>query len=587
MGIRHPHKPPGLMSAATDRRILALLVRARMSLRRQRRDNSFYHRLAVTGRNPRATLEAELASLLPPRRDWPTPGIRARRRATQLGIDPVAVTLTDWLLSQLSTPKRRSPAWLKRLRRFLGLVRTRVRDWRPESTFPAPSVHALPKTRACSKGEADSFRCVTAYRLADRIVISIAARYLRELTDPLMDAGSLAFRTESPPITHHDAIERILAFREKHFDKELWVAEVDIRGFFDVVSHDEARKAVSVLLDRLPTADGVDERALRILTAYLSSYSFNHVGRDQALAQARRHQRSGYGIDVPWPESALRDLGVDTRNTAIGVPQGGALSCFLANAILDIADRAVRDAIDKARRDPSEALYLRYCDDIICLSSSRDTCERMVNAYAEALRVLKLPAHGMVQFERAYKSRREGQTGGFWKGKSKAPYKWGPAGKSASVPWCGFVGYHVRYDGILRVRPSSIKKEVEKQHHILGQVQRYLRRTGQPRSKRQIVYRFRQRLRSIAVGTRTSRGGASSPRFCWTQGFRLLAKQPALAGQLRNLDRHRMACVARLSRGLRSKGIIPAVRTQSQILKFEGFPFSYASVVERRGKGLN
>ena len=67
--------------------------------------------------------------------------------------------------------------------------------------------------------------------------------------------------------------------------------------------------------------------------------------------------------------------------------------------------------------------------------------------------------------------------------KSKAPYEWGPATKPGRVPWCAFVGYQIRHDGALRLRPSSLKKEVEKHNHILGRVGRFLRRDVNPEAR--------------------------------------------------------------------------------------------------------
>lgn len=220
MGIRQLTQQPTLMSAATDRRILKLLVRARMSLRRQRRDNSFYHRLAETGRNPRVALESDLADLLPPRREWPRPGTAARNAARTNGLDAVSIALVDWLLSSFATPRRSSQAWLKRLRKFVGSIRIRIRDWGPDSKFDSPKVYALLKSRATDVGTADSFRGLAVYGLSDRLVISIAARHLREVTDAVMHHGSLAFRTNSPTLTHHDAVERILRFRDQHDSSE-------------------------------------------------------------------------------------------------------------------------------------------------------------------------------------------------------------------------------------------------------------------------------------------------------------------------------------------------------------------------------
>lgn len=581
MGIRSSPPATDLMSVATDRRILSLLVRARMSVRRQRRDNSFYHRLAANGRNPRAAIEAELVELFPPRREWPGPGQRARSRALRNGSDAVNAVLVDWLLSQFGTPLRDSPTWLRRLRRVVGQIRVRIRTWGPNSALSSPTIYALLKSRGGTPGEADAFRALAVYGLIDRIVVSLVARYFRQLTDHAMHPGSFAFRTQIPPLTHHDAVERILRFRGENESTEKWVAEVDIRGFFDVVSHGVARQAVKRLLDRLPRSTVADPRALAILDAYFDSYAFNMGGQATALAEARRQRRAQHDVQVPWPDDALRNLGVDIDNERVGIPQGGALSCFLANAILDLADWRV-DAASRGQNDAA-ALYLRYCDDIICMATSRERCQTMVDSYTEALVDLRLPAHSSLVFDRPYDKAREGRQGGFWKGKSKAPFRWAAAGPIGSVPWCSFVGYQVRFDGVLRIRPSSIRKEVDKHHEILSQVRRFIARHGQMLSKRRILYRVRQRLRAIAVGSGTVRQGRVPPPFSWAQGFRLMGQHASLRGQLRELDRHRVASVARLRRTLARRGKSRKESSPSpEALKFEGFPFSYAGLAERR-----
>jgi hypothetical protein len=314
---------------------------------------------------------------------------------------------------------------------------------------------------------------------------------------------------------------------------------------------------------------------------------------EAAIKRSNRPESSNVkdgSVAVPWPDAELRGLGVDVARDRIGIPQGGALSCFLANAILDQADWAVEHAVSATKAADNDALYLRYCDDIICLATSRDQCQRMLNAYTSLLIALKLPAHDLLLFDRPYERSRERRRpsrerakGGFWSGKSKAPYRWSSPGDPGAVPWCAFVGYHVRYDGALRLRPSSVRKEIEKHNFILGQVQRFIRRKGQSRSKSQIVYRVRQRLRSIAVGT-GSVGGPVPPAFSWTQGFRLLAKHHSLTGQLRNLDRHRVACVAALRLRLKRKGTSTGSKKIAKVLRFEGFPFSYAGLAERHSK---
>jgi len=586
MGIRPSNAVTDIMSVATDRRILRLLVRARMSVRRQRRDNSFYHRLAANGRNPRAAVEAELVELFPPRREWPTPGQSTRRRAERNGTDPVSAALVDWLVSQFGKPSAAAPPWLKRLRRMVGTIRQRVRSWQPDSQLTSPQVYALLKSRAVASGQPDAFRCLAVYGLADGIVISIAARYFRQLTDEAMHPGALAFRTTAPPLTHHDAVERLLRFRGENELSEKWVAEVDIRGFFDVVSHGVARRAVERLLSRSPLGAQVDARAMLILDAYLESYAFNMGGQSAALIQALRQQRAGHDVQVPWPEDALKALGVDIERERVGIPQGGALSCFLANAILDFADWQV-DAT--AGHDDAKVLYLRYCDDIVCVSTSQKRCQAMIDAYTESLVDLRLPAHAPLVFDRPYEKSKERLPGGFWRGKSKAPYRWAESGQPRSVPWCSFVGYQLRFDGVLRIRPSSVKKEVDKHHEILNQVNRFINRHGQVLSRRRILYRVRQRLRAIAVGSGMVHQGRTPPPFSWAQGFHLVGRHPSLVSQLRELDRHRVASIGKLRRRLERQGKRKKAKDSDRpdTLKFEGFPFSYAGLAERKGRSVS
>jgi len=228
-----------------------------------------------------------------------------------------------------------------------------------------------------------------------------------------------------------------------------------------------------------------DLRAALVLRAFLNSYSFNKLGRREAEERALKRKRTGFGVAVPWPANELKALGVDVENEDIGIPQGGALSCFLANVVLDKADRSVQRVIEEAGANDS-ALYLRYCDDIICLSTSPAICQRMMDAYSAAVQSLGLPIHAAQSFAGAYRGENRST---FWNSKSKAPYLWSAPHSNGRVPWCSFVGYQIRHDGALRVRPKSIKKEVEKQNFIETRVLRDLQRYGQANAPAGVISR--------------------------------------------------------------------------------------------------
>ena len=459
MGIAQDPLRNGILSVATDRHIVELLVRMRMGVRRKRRDFGFYERLGKTKKPHRITpVATTLATLLPPRNDWPRPAAKTRQAASIRGKDATAQLLVKWILSRWGTPRTESPDWLMELRRFSGRIRHRLATWDASAELASPETFIKLKTFAKEKGEADEYRGLAVYSVEDRLVVSLAARYWRLRTDDLMHSGSVAFRTAVPPKTHHSAVSEILAFRRSLMKlglDEIWVSEVDIRGFFDVISIVAARRAVEKLAARLPPELKPDIRAVGILNAFLESYSFNKVGQPQAIELAKHKKRVGFGIAVPWPEAQLKALGVDTSTESVGIPQGGALSCFLANAVLDQADQAVQAVVTAAGQD-QHALYLRYCDDIICLATSEGLCRGMMEAYKRAVESLRLPIHPILEFKTRYVDDAESKNKKtFWDGKSKAPYRWGPAGQVQWVPWCSFVGYQIRHDGYLRVRPKA------------------------------------------------------------------------------------------------------------------------------------
>jgi hypothetical protein len=105
-------------------------------------------------------------------------------------------------------------------------------------------------------------------------------------------------------------------------------------------------------------------------------------------------------------------------------PRGRGRACesgssAAGSAATRVLDTRVLQLEVLALRHQLQALYRRYCDDIICLATSRTTCERMVLAYAAARVDSKLPAYRMLHFDRLYEGSRERQSAGFWKGKSK------------------------------------------------------------------------------------------------------------------------------------------------------------------------
>lgn len=74
--------------------------------------------------------------------------------------------------------------------------------------------------------------------------------------------------------------------------------------------------------------------------------------------------------------------------------------------------------------------------------------------YLRALNELKLPFHKPKSVEQYGPE--------FWDSKSKKPYRWTGKKEPGCVPWVQFVGYQVRYDGLVRIKKASVQKHLDK-----------------------------------------------------------------------------------------------------------------------------
>jgi hypothetical protein len=137
-------------------------------------------------------------------------------------------------------------------------------------TFSAPVI--VPEAKDRKK---KTYRPLASLFLSDRIIDCITARYFRETLNGALLDSCLAFRPRRDG--RHEGLDTILRLRDASDGAGLFVAECDIKGFYDCVSHDVAIEA----LDRL-IADAlrgnpslvIDSRAVELFRAYLACYSF-------------------------------------------------------------------------------------------------------------------------------------------------------------------------------------------------------------------------------------------------------------------------------------------------------------------------
>ena len=119
--------------------------------------------------------------------------------------------------------------------------------------------------------------------LADRVILSRVTVYVRDVLEGVLGDCCYSFRRDSAR-SHQLAIERLQKWREEHAvardarpyrATQMFVAECDIKKFFDNISHDVVRRCWKKV--------GFDAAAGRALEAYLAVYAANGALGDRAL----------------------------------------------------------------------------------------------------------------------------------------------------------------------------------------------------------------------------------------------------------------------------------------------------------------
>ncbi|HWQ57302.1 MAG TPA: hypothetical protein VN442_26700 [Bryobacteraceae bacterium] len=558
----------------SDEALIREFCRLRAKLAKKRNDELFLHRISKDSRLSHSEGRAANSwDIFPPRRLWHSyrPQERGLRPSFDLNVQALSRATIEL---REKTP---TACWVQPLERKISAVRDRALA-RDGFSFGRPRIAAIEKNR-----KKHEYRPLALFSTEDKIIDSITARYLRHALDVALTPSCLAFRCgkdgKQPP-TIHDALETILQMRTAHLDTDIFVAECDIKAFFDCVSHEVAHAALQDLIRDASAVNPklrIDGRALQIFDAYLNSYCFEQDANGQGLLDLQHRVDKEGRFNWPWVE--LRVLHGREILPRIGVPQGGALSCLVANAVLHVADKEMA----RVSCDNSVPLtYLRYCDDMILLSCDRTVCERAYKRYFDILLKLRLPAHPARTVQQYSRS--------FWEGKSNAPYFWGPR-KSSGIPWIQFVGYQIRYDGLVRVRPKSLKKHFQKLTSTADELLATLNpghRTGDSpppfapglrKSAKQILHRFRQKLISLSVGRIKLGKQVTGPMpMCWTNGFRGLLGKATMLSHLKGLDRHRERQIQRVVRRIRTLHVAPSTnRAAKDVLQYYGSPFSYCA----------
>lgn len=533
---------------------------------------------------------AELNKILPPRKKWVTLG--SKSRISKANNQPLSSNDKNYysLIKTIKSYRKKSPKepWLVELDNFVHDIRKTVLSG--NYTVSPPIIFPKLKNDKKPKG-INGCRPLSLFSLKDRIILSIANKYLTRLFDKYFMDCSYAFRSKrnkdnTKIVNHHDCIKDVLEYRKINSEKSLWVVECDMEKFFDSVNH----KIILELFNELIDKAKADKLILNpknisiIFIQFLGCYSFNNNVLPLNSAEAYWKSYNIPNGEFEWVEKRFKELKYynSIEEERIGVPQGGALSGLIANMVLNSADKEVMK---------TDAFYVRFCDDMLILHTEYDVCLNAKENYLTALQKLKLVPHNfnstlVAKREKIKKGLPELTYAPFWKGKSKGPYRWASIIEKG-FPWIGFVGYDLHHEGYIRVRKKSFEKELRKQKEVIDEIRKAIR-NGMRKSKGSVTESAIHRLVGMSVGRVTIKNFETvSNDLCWKNGFKELTANKYSIQQIKQLDRQRSKLYYDLLKEVKEPVSDEMLETKPrQIIHFNK-PFSYYyQVLERKEKGL-
>lgn len=568
-------QPQSFENYFSDLFIIREIIKTRVKLAKKRHDNHFIDRIVSQDIINRKDL-IELNKILPPRNQWLRIAKPKRKESNSNDINRKSLLFTVNFFRSL--PLKDQPNWVFNLNKFISDVRFQSL-YSKKIKLTSPRIIPISKNKKSAGLEL--FRPLSVIEdFKSRIIINLTARYLMDSFDIVFKKSSYAFRrgilTNGLIPTHHDCINEIFTFKNEMESENIYVSECDIKSFYDIINHREILNSFQILKSELLEKHKIRifGRAEDILKYYLKFYSAHYC-----LKKSKEYfSKNGIKGIVQIPTDELRDSFYSSEKNFlkhIGVPQGGSLSIFIANLVLHEND-VLMEEIEK---ENSNFKYLRYCDDMIILSTNSEVSNKSYESYIEQLKNKKLlhhPEKRLLPYDTSENKKY------FWSSKSKKSYHW----SLFEYPWISFVGYQIRFDNFIRIRPSSIKNELNKQNKLINKIE-YLVRNSQSnpkkfklkKEKNSILERVKSRIISMSVGRISLKKQIYNINYSWIGGFKgLLNKEKILRNNIKELDRNRNKKLKWLKSQLDK--YLPNSKKKSEILReevysFLGKPFSY------------
>lgn len=594
--------------------IIDYLCKIRAKVAKQRNKKHLLHLLTANDnfnyhKNERCPeyekqLHEDLKKILPSRRKWKKLGEKPRlNQKTNQKLN----SLDKNTLSLLKTVKyyrRKQPAesFVKNLNQFIRDIQNSIQS--ADYKVSSPEIYPEPKEKSSKlkQGKKNTCRPIALFNLKDRLILSFTNKYLTNLFDEYFEESSLAFRAvkvengKKKVVSHHTAIQKILAYKNKNSETSLWVTECDMQKFYDSVNHDVVKTHFKKLIKKVKDDNLELDISIpcNIFLSYLDCYAFSHdvLKLNDINSTDSQEYWENYKIEngeFGWisHDPSFKDYYPEpNEKKRIGVPQGGALSGLIANIVLDYADKQFIN---------SDVFYIRFCDDMILMHPEKKICNDEILIYESALKELKLFPHKFCSLDKLTKKKiRKNHSklqnislSPFWdkKIKSKSPYCWDKV-ENGGFPWIGFVGYEIHINGDIRIRKSSFEKELQKQAKVITDIERAIKdkkRATDGTVKQSAI----NRLIGMAVGrVELWNYDEFEHDMCWVKGFQELNENKHSVRQLKHLDRSRNKLYRKLNSKLEENNKEDEVKSDKelpnrQLIDYDK-PFSYYyQVIER------
>ena len=181
----------------------------------------------------------DVGKVLPSRRMWSRAGVKDRKGMSPETVRRQAIWRAVYCVFDGSSRagKLNNLRWAQNLQMLVDEVRAVV--FSGDVAFEKPKMHDIPKARVNGIMQ---YREVASFeRVADRVILSRMTAYVRDVLETHLSEHCYSFRRDST-VTYQLAVRRLQEWRHTHADGPMFVAECDIKKFFDNISHDVVRR---------------------------------------------------------------------------------------------------------------------------------------------------------------------------------------------------------------------------------------------------------------------------------------------------------------------------------------------------------